>query len=36
MREVFVAGAVRTPIGRFGGGLSTLSAAQLGATAGRE
>ena len=35
MREVVVAGAVRTPIGRFGGGLSTLTAAQLGAAAVR-
>ncbi len=33
MREVVVAGAVRTPIGRFGGGLSRLTAAQLGAEA---
>jgi acetyl-CoA C-acetyltransferase len=36
MREVFVAGAARTPIGRFGGGLAGLSAAQLGAAAARE
>jgi acetyl-CoA C-acetyltransferase len=36
MREVVVAGAVRTPIGRFGGGLATLTAAQLGAAAARE
>jgi acetyl-CoA C-acetyltransferase len=35
MREVVVAGAVRTPIGRFGGGLSRLTAAQLGAEAVR-
>src|SRR5262245_26485285 len=35
MREVWVAGAVRTPIGRFGGGLSTLTAGQLGAEAVR-
>jgi acetyl-CoA C-acetyltransferase len=35
MREVWVAGAVRTPIGRFGGGLSSLSAGQLGAEAAR-
>jgi acetyl-CoA C-acetyltransferase len=35
MREVWVAGAVRTPIGRFGGGLSTLTAGQLGAEAAR-
>ena len=36
MRDVVVAGAVRTPIGRFGGGLSGLSAAELGASAARE
>jgi acetyl-CoA C-acetyltransferase len=35
MREVWVAGAVRTPIGRFGGGLSALTAGQLGAEAVR-
>jgi acetyl-CoA C-acetyltransferase len=36
MRDVVLAGAVRTPIGRFGGGLSGLSAAELGAAAARE
>ena len=36
MREVVVAGAVRTPIGKFGGALSGLSAAQLGAIVARE
>ena len=36
MREVVVAGAVRTPIGKFGGGLASLTAAQLGAAAARE
>src|SRR5687767_10842923 len=36
MREVVIAGAVRTPIGRLGGGLSALSAAELGAAAARE
>src|SRR5262249_19852202 len=36
MREVVIAGAVRTPIGRFGGALASLSAAQLGAAAARE
>jgi acetyl-CoA C-acetyltransferase len=36
MREVFVAGAARTPIGRFGGGLAGLSPAQLGGAAARE
>ena len=36
MRDVVVAGAVRTPIGRFGGALSTLTPAQLGAAAARE
>jgi acetyl-CoA C-acetyltransferase len=35
MKEVWVAGAVRTPIGRFGGGLSSLTAGQLGAEAAR-
>lgn len=33
MREVVVAGAVRTPIGKFGGSLAGLSAAELGAAA---
>src|SRR5438105_290120 len=36
MREVVVAGAVRTPIGKFGGALSALTAAQLGAAAAGE
>ena len=36
MREVVVAGAVRTPIGKFGGGLASLTAAELGAAAARE
>jgi acetyl-CoA C-acetyltransferase len=36
MRDVVVAGAVRTPIGRFGGALSTLAPGQLGAVAARE
>jgi acetyl-CoA C-acetyltransferase len=36
MRDVVLAGAVRTPIGRFGGSLAGLSAAQLGAAAARE
>jgi acetyl-CoA C-acetyltransferase len=36
MRDVVIAGAVRTPIGRFGGGLSALTAAELGAAAARE
>lgn len=36
MREVVVAGAVRTPIGKFGGSLAGLSAAQIGAVAGTE
>jgi acetyl-CoA C-acetyltransferase len=35
-REVVVAGAVRTPIGRFGGALASLTAAQLGAAAAKE
>jgi acetyl-CoA C-acetyltransferase len=36
MREVVVAGAVRTPIGKFGGSLAGLTAAELGAAAARE
>jgi acetyl-CoA C-acetyltransferase len=36
MHEVVVAGAVRTPIGKFGGALSRMSAAQLGAAVARE
>ena len=36
MREVVVAGAVRTPIGKFGGALSGLTAAQLGTAVARE
>ena len=34
-RQVVVAGAVRTPIGRFGGKLRTLSAVELGAAAAK-
>lgn len=33
MKDVFICAAVRTPIGSFGGSLSTISATQLGATA---
>jgi len=29
-REIFISGTVRTPIGRFGGGLSSLTAVELG------
>jgi acetyl-CoA C-acetyltransferase len=36
MREVVIAGAVRTPIGRFGGGLASLSAADLGTIVAQE
>jgi acetyl-CoA C-acetyltransferase len=36
MKEVVIAGAVRTPIGRFGGALSALTTADLGALVGRE
>ena len=36
MREVVVAGAVRTPIGKFGGALASLTAAELGAATARE
>jgi acetyl-CoA C-acetyltransferase len=33
MKEVYIVAAVRTPMGSFGGGLSALSAIQLGSTA---
>lgn len=33
MKEVYIVSAVRTPMGKFMGGLSTVSATQLGATA---
>jgi acetyl-CoA C-acetyltransferase len=36
MREVVVAGAVRTPIGKFGGSLAGLTAADLGASVASE
>jgi acetyl-CoA C-acetyltransferase len=36
MREVVIAGAVRTPIGRFGGALSSLTPASLGAAVAKE
>ncbi len=36
MRDVVVAGAVRTPIGKFGGSLAGLTAAQLGSAAAAE
>jgi acetyl-CoA C-acetyltransferase len=36
MSEVVIAGAVRTPIGRFGGALAGLTAAELGAAAAKE
>lgn len=36
MRSVVIAGAVRTPIGKFGGALSSLKAADLGSIAARE
>ena len=36
MREVVVAGVVRTPIGSFGGGLTPLSAVDLGVLSARE
>jgi len=36
MREVVVAGAVRTPVGRFGGALSGLATSELGASAAKE
>ena len=33
MSDVFILSAARTPIGKFGGGLSTVPATDLGATA---
>ncbi len=33
MKDIYIVSAVRTPIGSFGGALSTVSATQLGATA---
>jgi acetyl-CoA C-acetyltransferase len=36
MKPIFLAGAVRTPIGRFGGSLQSLTAADLGAAAATE
>ena len=36
MSEIFLAAPVRTPIGRFGGALASLSAAELGGLAARE
>ena len=36
MREVVIAGAVRTPIGKFGGALAGVTAARLGAVAAAE
>ena len=36
MREVVIAGAVRTPIGKFGGALAGISGAQLAAAAASE
>ena len=33
MKKVFIASAVRTPLGSFGGALSSLSATQLGSAA---
>ena len=36
MRDVVLAGAVRTPIGKFGGALASLTPAQLGAAAASE
>src|SRR5712692_1117841 len=36
MKSVYLAGAVRTPIGRFGGSLSSLTAADLGTAVAKE
>ncbi|HEX9428369.1 MAG TPA: acetyl-CoA C-acyltransferase, partial [Candidatus Polarisedimenticolia bacterium] len=33
--DIFIAGAVRTPLGKFGGGLATITAPELGAIAAR-
>ena len=35
-KEVVLLGAVRTPVGKFGGGLSTTPAVQLGVVAAKE
>src|SRR4051794_38536674 len=36
MKKVYLAGAVRTPIGRFGGALASLTAADLGTAVAKE
>jgi len=36
MKDIYLSGAVRTPIGRFGGALANVPAAELGATAAKE
>jgi acetyl-CoA C-acetyltransferase len=36
MKDIYLLGAVRTPIGRFGGALANVPAAELGATAAKE
>jgi acetyl-CoA C-acetyltransferase len=36
MKDIYLVGAVRTPIGRFGGALANVTAAELGATAAKE
>jgi acetyl-CoA C-acetyltransferase len=36
MKDIYLVGAVRTPIGRFGGALANVPAAELGAAAARE
>lgn len=36
MKDIYLLGAVRTPIGRFGGALANVPAADLGATAAKE
>ena len=36
MKDIYLVGAVRTPIGRFGGALASVTAAELGATAAKE
>jgi len=36
MKDIYLVGAVRTPIGRFGGALASVTAAELGATVAKE
>ena len=36
LKDVYISGSVRTPIGRFGGGFADVSASDLGAAVIRE